>query len=235
MRRSQPALGTWDQVWTGSRFARPNLRAARARQKGNFLRRVGLAIEASDIVLDIGCGSGDLTLHLLRHGVAPRRWIAVDRSTEGTLKAIETLRDLAPTVEVLSADAGELPFADKEATVAIAAGVLEHIPDARAAVAEIGRVVRPGGQLAVVTSHKYSFVDLERRIRRTLGIWPYGYQCNHTVVSLSRLLAPWFAIEAVEVGQTAWDFPTAATIDRFVAPRVSRPWGRYLVVRGTRI
>jgi SAM-dependent methyltransferase len=47
------------------------------------------------------------------------------------------------------ADARHLPFADGEFDVVIAAEVLEHIHDDRAAIAELGRVLRPGGVLAV--------------------------------------------------------------------------------------
>jgi 2-polyprenyl-6-hydroxyphenyl methylase/3-demethylubiquinone-9 3-methyltransferase len=45
------------------------------------------------------------------------------------------------------ADVGRLPFADGVADVVIAGEVFEHVPDLESAVAEIGRLLRPGGVL----------------------------------------------------------------------------------------
>ena len=47
-------------------------------------------------------------------------------------------------------DALDLPFPDGSFDRIIAAEVLEHIPDDRAAMAEIARVLRPGGRLAIM-------------------------------------------------------------------------------------
>ncbi len=49
----------------------------------------------------------------------------------------------------MCADAGHLPFPDGHFDVVIAAEVLEHIPEDAAAIAELRRVLRPGGLMAV--------------------------------------------------------------------------------------
>jgi ubiquinone/menaquinone biosynthesis C-methylase UbiE len=234
MRSSGRHLSSWDPVWRADRYARPALRAARARLKSDLFARVGLLVGAEDVVLDVGCGAGDVSLELFRRGAAPRYWLAVDHSLEATEKAAQAFRRAGVTADVRRADARRLPFDDAAATVAIASGVLEHIPDEHTAVAEIARVLQPGGQLVVVTSHRNSLVYLERRVRQMLRIWPYGYQFNHSVASLHRLLVPWFSVDEIHIGQTAWDFPTAAAVDRMLTASVSRPWGRYLVARGER-
>jgi ubiquinone/menaquinone biosynthesis C-methylase UbiE len=234
MRPAQRHLASWDPVWRNDRYGHPALRAARARQKNDFFARAGLVVGAEDVVLDVGCGAGDVSLELLRRGAAARQWLAVDDSLEACEKAARAFRQAGVSADVRRADARRLPFDDAAATVAIASGVLEHIRDERTAVGEIARVLQPAGQLVVVTSHRNSLVDLERRVRQMLRIWPYGYQFNHSVASLQRLLAPWFTVEDVHVGQTAWDFPTAAAVDRLLRTCVSRPWGRYLTARGVR-
>jgi SAM-dependent methyltransferase len=51
--------------------------------------------------------------------------------------------------DVKQGDALSLPFADGEFDRVVAAEVLEHIPDDTAAIAELARVLRPGGTIAV--------------------------------------------------------------------------------------
>jgi SAM-dependent methyltransferase len=51
--------------------------------------------------------------------------------------------------DIKQGDALSLPFADGEFDRVVAAEVLEHIPDDRIAIAELARVLRPGGTLAV--------------------------------------------------------------------------------------
>lgn len=55
----------------------------------------------------------------------------------------------APLFALLAGDALRLPFADGAFDAVICSEVLEHIPDYRAAIAEIARVLRPGGRLCV--------------------------------------------------------------------------------------
>jgi SAM-dependent methyltransferase len=51
--------------------------------------------------------------------------------------------------DIKQGDALSLPFADAEFDRVVAAEVLEHIPDDEAAIAELARVLRPGGTMAV--------------------------------------------------------------------------------------
>lgn len=79
-------------------------------------------------VVDIGCGYG--------------RNKAIVESVGGTWTGVEPFEGGAHTVV---ADAEDLPFEDNTFDVAIMDAVLEHIPDASKAFAEVARVLKPGG------------------------------------------------------------------------------------------
>jgi SAM-dependent methyltransferase len=92
-------------------------------------------------ILDLGCGTGGASLVLHRYGDP----VAFDR-IEG---AFALAPDRPYTHRVVGAADQPLPFADASFDAAIALDVLEHLDDDRAGVAELARVVRPGGYLIV--------------------------------------------------------------------------------------
>jgi SAM-dependent methyltransferase len=114
--------------------------------------RLGLA--PGDTVLDVGCGFGRHAYGAARVGA---RVVAADfaeaelkevRNTFGAMAAADEVSEASLTGTV-QADGTRLPFADDAFDRVIAAEVLEHIPDDAAALAELARVLRPGGTIAV--------------------------------------------------------------------------------------
>ncbi len=95
--------------------------------------------------LDVGCGNGAFT-ELLVDRCAPADVIGIDPS-EGQLAFART-RLADRLAEFRRCDAQALPFADGAFDVAAMALVINMFPDPAKAVAEIARVVRPGGQVA---------------------------------------------------------------------------------------
>ena len=94
-------------------------------------------------VLDVGCGPGALTTRLVEsHGAA--QVSAVDPS-ESFLQA---LRERLPGVDARAAAAERLPFDDDVFGAAYAQLVVHFMADPVAGLAEMGRVVRPGGTVA---------------------------------------------------------------------------------------
>jgi SAM-dependent methyltransferase len=105
-------------------------------------------------VLDLGCGEGRHAFEAYRRGA---RVVAVDwgvsevETTKRWLGAIAEAGE-APTgarYEVVRGDLLALPFPDASVDRVIASEVLEHIPDDATAMAEIARVLKPGGTVAV--------------------------------------------------------------------------------------
>jgi SAM-dependent methyltransferase len=118
-----------------------------------------LAVGPGTTVLDLGCGGGRHAFEALRRGA---RVIAADIDAaalcgvDDMAAAMTSAGEPAPGGELttVQADALSLPWADAEFDVVIASEVLEHIRDDRRAMAEIRRVLRPGG-LAAVTVPRY--------------------------------------------------------------------------------
>lgn len=113
-----------------------------------------LGLLAGDRVLDMGAGFGRHAYEALRRGASV---VACDwgwdelRESRTYLDAIRLAGQAPPTASgtVTRADIGRLPFPDNSFDRVIASEILEHIPDDGAAVAELWRVLRPGGSLAV--------------------------------------------------------------------------------------
>ncbi len=101
-------------------------------------------------LLDVGCGPASITADLAER-VAPGRVVALD-AADGALEAARaTLRErgLSEQVEVASGDVMTLPFEDASFDVVHAHQVLQHLADPVGALAEMRRVTRPGGIVAV--------------------------------------------------------------------------------------
>lgn len=115
------------------------------------LLHAGTAYPAGSRVLELGCGIGAQTVHLLRS--SPRAHIvAVDRSEESLAQARTRVAAFAPhaRVEWHRADVYDLPFADAEFDHVFVCFVLEHLPDPRRALSGLRRVLRPGGTVTVI-------------------------------------------------------------------------------------
>jgi SAM-dependent methyltransferase len=113
-----------------------------------------LGVPAGALVLDAGAGFGRHAFELARRGY---HTVALDRADEEVLSTNATLAAMAETGEVedkhvvgvLRGDTTALPFADEVFDAVVTSEVLEHIPDDVGAVAELRRVLRRGGVLAV--------------------------------------------------------------------------------------
>ena len=111
-------------------------------------------IEGGERVLDLGCGFGRHAFEAYRRGA---HVVAVDRSEEEVTSVTSMFRAMAAAGEApddvvaraVRADLLSLPFPDASFDVVMASEVLEHIPDDDLAMAEIARVVRPGGRVAI--------------------------------------------------------------------------------------
>jgi ubiquinone/menaquinone biosynthesis C-methylase UbiE len=124
---------------------------------------LGLAgLDGTETIADVGCGNGMYLAGLARSGHGGRV-LGVDLSP-GMLAAA---RAAAPGASLAVGDAAALPLADGTADLTLAPHMLYHVPDPRAAVAELRRVTRPGGQLLVVLNGTDHLAELRGLVAAT--------------------------------------------------------------------
>ena len=113
-----------------------------------------LGVGPSTTVIDVGCGAGRHAFEAYRRGADV---VAFDqnesdlRAVEGTLRAMAEAGEAPPAASATAVlgDALKLPYADGTFDCVIASEILEHIPHDDDAIAELIRVLKVGGTLAV--------------------------------------------------------------------------------------
>ncbi|MBZ9997265.1 methyltransferase domain-containing protein [Mesorhizobium sp. BH1-1-4] len=108
----------------------------------------GLSLKGRTI-LDIGCGCGGITLHLVEHhGAAHAAGFDVERPVIAAARQRAAARGLGGRASFVQAPPGLLPFADSSFDVVFSKDALLHVADKDALFAEIFRVLKPGGVFA---------------------------------------------------------------------------------------
>ena len=107
-------------------------------------------VRPGDFVLDIGSGSGTDVLIASRL-VGPAGKVYALDMTEAMRDKLRATAELAgaANVEILDAQAEQIPLPDASVDVVTSNGVLNLVPDKPRAVAEIYRVLRPGGRVQI--------------------------------------------------------------------------------------
>ncbi|WP_169808935.1 bifunctional 2-polyprenyl-6-hydroxyphenol methylase/3-demethylubiquinol 3-O-methyltransferase UbiG [Microtetraspora fusca] len=184
-------------------------------------------------VLDVGCGGGLVAEPLAALGY---RVTGVDLSSG----AIETARDharasgVAVTYRVGSAYA--LPVGDAAVDVVVVSDVLEHLHDLTAAVAEMSRVLRPGGVVAFDTINRTAAAYLVAILaaERILGIVHPGTH-NWRMFVRPGELAALFARHGLRPAELRGLAP-AAPVHRLVAAALrGRPLGGFHLTRSAAV
>ncbi|MCK0176173.1 class I SAM-dependent methyltransferase [Mycolicibacterium sp. F2034L] len=113
-----------------------------------------LAIGAGSKVIDVGCGAGRHTFEAYRRGADV---IGFDQNVSDLNDVDEILQAMkeqgevpaSAKAEAVKGDALDLPYPDATFDCVIASEILEHVPQDDEAIAELVRVLKPGGRLAI--------------------------------------------------------------------------------------
>ncbi len=119
-------------------------------------------IRPADVCVEFGCGGG-----VVLEAVAERaaRAVGIDIAAIGLSKAKERCLDKR-NISCIRADVAHAPIRSESADVAYSLEVLEHVWNPETVLAEMVRVLRPGGLLFVSTPNGYS-LDLHLKLK-----WP---------------------------------------------------------------
>ncbi len=145
--QSQAEFGRWSESYDQSILQRLIF----APSHGCILEQIG--DERPIRVLDIGCGTGQFLERLDDCNLGGEIW-GIDFSAEMIEKGIDRLRGRASGIQMVCGDSESLPIATDTFDVVTCSNSFHHYPDQVKAVAEMHRVLRPGGRLMIVDGYR---------------------------------------------------------------------------------
>jgi len=149
-----------------------------------------LELRSGERVLDIGSGPGLLAFEMAASVGNEGRVCGIDISEDMLTISRKRCADQTWT-EFRRADATELPYPDDSFDAAASTQVYEYVADVPAALAELHRVMRPGGRVVVLDTDYGSFVihtENGTRMQRVLSAWNEHFRHAGLPRTLSRQL-----------------------------------------------
>jgi len=169
----------YDAGWKGE-LARGKEQRGNLRTNLDFLAQTSL-LKSGDRILEIGCGIGTIVSELAGQGYDVR-------GTDISRVAIEYGRAKYPGVRLDVQPAEELPYESGTFDVVLSFDLFEHIARIDLHVAQVNRVLKPGGYYLFQTPNKWSNAIFETLSHKTLK-WRRVHPSLHTPGQLRRRLA----------------------------------------------
>ncbi|MCL1980033.1 MAG: methyltransferase domain-containing protein [Proteobacteria bacterium] len=158
----QPALfDTWTERYD-SWFATPVGRLVKGYELELLL--AFLDPQPGERLLDAGCGTGIFTVDVMARGATV---IGIDLSVPMLAEAVGRLGERG--FAALGADMCALPFADRSFDKVFSMTAIDFVADGGKAMAELDRVVRPGGRVVVTTLNSLGPWATQRRQKGAAG------------------------------------------------------------------
>lgn len=192
----------------------------RARTAANSAAHLLPHLGAGQRLLDVGSGAGTITADLARV-VGPQHLTALEVNEEAAaLTRAELQRQGLGEVRVAVGDARETGLAEDSFDVVHAHQVLQHVPRPVAALAELRRITRPGGIVAVRDSDYEGFrwFPESAGLTRWLALYLRAARANEGTPDAGRRLLAWAheaGFEDVSPGSSTWLHAT---------PQARRSW-----------
>jgi demethylmenaquinone methyltransferase/2-methoxy-6-polyprenyl-1,4-benzoquinol methylase len=144
-----------------------------------------MQVEQQARILDCGVGNGSLSIALCSLMTGPADFHAIDTSAEMLVQAKSVMQHAGLDPHLQQADVMSLPYEDQSFDVVMAAHVLEHLPDPQRALAEMVRVLKPGGMVFLCVTRPSLFGAFVQLLWRT---WAITEQQGIAWLNASRLV-----------------------------------------------
>jgi ubiquinone/menaquinone biosynthesis C-methylase UbiE len=197
----------------GRLFARVYDRAvADAEAAGLAARRAALLARAGGRVLELGAGTG---LNLAHYPAGLERLVLSEPEEPMLRRLRERAAALALPATIVAAPAERLPFEDASFDTVVATLALCTVADLPAALAEVRRVLAPGGRLLFLEHVRSDDARLARRQDLLAPLWlRVGHGCHCNRVTLAAIESAPLDVLEVEHGRV----PRAP---RFIEPLIA--------------
>lgn len=136
-------------------------------------------------VLEVGAGRGADSIYLAQHGA---RAYVLDYSPEALDISGKLAQEAGVDLELVQADALEIPFPDETFDLIFHQGFLEHFREPGLILAEQYRVLKKGGYILVDVPQKYCLYTLRKQIAIKRGTWFAGWETQFGPRELEKLL-----------------------------------------------
>lgn len=163
--------------------------------------------------LDVGCGDGALAIAFARRGALVT---GVDADPEMLALARARSVENAVPLRLVLGRVEQLPFAEGQFDIVLASALLCLVPDRMRAVAEMARVLKPGGRLVVGELGALSLWSLIRRARGLFGAKRWRDAHFHTAAELRRMMTD-VGLKTPEIRGSVYHPPLACAA-RLMAP-----------------
>ncbi len=226
----------WEDIWSleTKEFSSLSTRLWRGAAKVRALHKLGFNVQQADRVIDLGSGTGDVSL-LLRdeHHNIHYETLCVEKSPNA-IKKLTTRLPEDGSIEVIESDVCTIPVPSGFFNMALGVSIIEHVEGAESFLAEVHRILKPNSEFFICQSNRMSAHCIDWQIRKIINHWPYGYQRYYTLSELVNILSPWFIVEEAIISLPDTDAPVHRFIDKMfniILPK----WGRNIFVRARRI
>ncbi len=153
-----------EREWQDAHGAQLQIEAyARRGTRMVFQRQFALVARVADLgagqrVLDLGCGAG-----LFLGWLSGRRDLRL-HGLDISLASLRASHERAPSVHLALGDAERLPYADRSFDRVVCNGAAHHLPHLEVALAELRRVLMPGGRIVLFEPTATRFTNAVRRV-----------------------------------------------------------------------
>jgi SAM-dependent methyltransferase len=170
---------------------------------GRLIHPSAFDVRGCKRILDAGCGNGRYSKYLLRWADHDAVIAGFDLSQRMLKRARRRLH--SPRINHVAADLTRIPFATGLFDAVVCGYVLEHLPDPRPGLAELARVMRPGGKMLLLVTEDtftgsmcsrmwhcrtYNRIDLERVCGECGLRWqkPHYFSRLHALLRLGGII-----------------------------------------------